>query len=80
MLLSVGKEILVYSLTKHSIVLTQCGNFSVIENARVIQLVTVAKESEHLLELGLDLSCLRYYCWAMLLCYGNYTTAQGIDV
>lgn len=51
MLVSVGKEIMIYSLTNHCIVLTQRGNFGIIENTRVIQLVTVAKESEHLLEL-----------------------------
>ena len=50
MLVSVGKEIMIYSLINYCIVLTQRGNFGIIENARVIQLVTVAKESEHLLE------------------------------
>ena len=80
MLVSVGKEIVIHSLRNHCIVHTQRGNFGIIENTRVIQLVTVAKESKRLLEPRLNLSCLGYYCWAVLLCYSNYTTAQGIDV
>ena len=37
---------MIYSLTNHCIVLIQRGNFGIIENTRVIQLVTVAKESD----------------------------------